>query len=397
MFSLIDRHDVSRTSSGLSIDSLGDKAFLRGLHGHWDILCHCCRPPIKMVVKHRRDTDTYFLSSFPDSPLHQSDCPLFRQRKTLLPDVFVPVSRVDFFNTDKAPSTKDSVKALSLEASIKDTASSNDMVEASSAKDTASSTFPRQPHSTSVQVVTPSVMESLLITLTYNSFSHIHFGSFVTVKDFAEKLKGAAANKQITFPNGTSVTDGLFFGEKGLIIAKKHAKHYGAALWVRLASHVAQDKNGLMVNDKRLSTQHVEWPYKTESNAWMIMALVNDSGVLDTTLVYPVCDMRHVVPYQRKAQRTLITKLSPLIYGMNNSKTHRFYLSTPLHSIRHDDSYIVADMVVTQKDKVTGVLNRLVVGQSRLDELSVAYDAKAYYTSDVLLRPESIKALLNES
>ncbi len=396
MFSLVDRNDVGRTSSGVSIDSLGDKAFLRGLHGHWDILCHCCCPPIKMVVKHRRDTNNYFLSSFPDSPLHQSDCPLFRQRKTLLPDVFVPVSRVDFFNTDKALSTEDSDEALSLKDIVNDTASSKDMGEALSVKDAASSTFPRQPSRTSVQVVPPSVMESLLITLTYNSFSHIHFGSFVTVKDFAEKLKGAAANTQITFPNGTSVTDGLFFGEKGLIIAKKHAKQYGAALWLRLASHVAQNKNGLMVNDKKLSTQHVEWPYKAESNAWMIMALVNDSGVLDTTLVYPVCDMRHVVPYQREAQRTLITKLSPLLYGMNNSKTHRFYLSTPLHSIRHEDSYIIADMIVTQKDKRTGELKRLVLGQSRLDELSLAYDAKAYYTSDILLLPESIKAFLRE-
>lgn len=396
MFSLVDRNDVGRTSSGVSIDSLGDKAFLQGLHGHWDILCHCCRPPIKMVVKHRRDTDTYFLSSFPDSPLHQSDCPLFRQRKTLLPDVFVPVSRIDFFNTDKAPSTKDADKALSLKDTLSDVPSSKDMGEASSVKDTASSPLPRKPLRTSVQVITPSVMESLLITLTYNSFSHIHFGSFVTVKDFAEKLKGAAANTQITFPNGTSVTDGLFFGEKGLIIAKKHARQYGAALWLRLASHVAQDKNGLMVNDKKLSTQHVEWPYKAESNAWMIMALVNDNGVLDTTLVYPVCDMRHVVPYQREAQRTLITTLSPLIYGMNNSKTHRFYLSTPLHSIRHEDSYLIADMIVTRKNKGTGVLHRLVLGQSRLDELSVAYDAKAYYTSDIIMRPESIKALLNE-
>jgi len=396
MFSIIDRKNADRTSSGISLDSLGDKGFLRGLHGHWDILCHCCRPPIKMVVKHRRDTDTYFLSSFPDSPLHNSDCPLFRQRRTLLPDVFVPLNGVTFLGNDKAMSSKDKGEDLSMKDTEGKAPSLEDNGKPESIKDTASKPSLNNYRQHRVKVVAPSMMESLLITLTYNSFAHIHFGRFVTVKDFAEKIKSAESNASVTLPNGLPVTKGLFFGENGLLIAKKHAKRHGAALWIRMASSVCEQAQGLMVNDKKLSTEHVEWPHHPPSDAWLIMSLIDATGAINTTLVYPVCDTRHVIPFQRNEQHSLVTALSPFLYGMNNNKDYRFYISTPLHSTLHEDKHVVADMLVTRKNKQTGELKRLVLGQSNLDTLEAAYDASAHFTKDILMNPEIIKELLKE-
>lgn len=396
MFSIIDRKNADRTSSGISLDSLDDKGFLRGLHGHWDILCHCCRPPIKMVVKHRRDTDTYFLSSFPDSPLHHSDCPLFRQRRTLLPDVFVPLNSVTFFGNDKAMSSKDTIEDLSMKDAEGKAPSLEDNGKPVSIKDNASTASINNYRHQRVKVVAPSMMESLLITLTYNSFAHIHFGRFVTVKNFAEKLKSAESNASVTLPNGLPVTKSLFFGENGLLIAKNHAKRHGAALWIRLASSVCEQVQGLKVNDKKLPTAHVEWPHQPDADTWLIMSLIDSTGAINTTLVYPVCDTRHVIPFQRNEQHSLVTALSPFLYGMNNNKDYRFYISTPLHSTLHEDKHVVADMLATRKNKQTGELKRLVLGQSNLDTLEVAYDASAHFTKDILMNPERIKELLKE-
>ena len=394
MFSIIDRKNADRTSSGISLDSLADKSFLSGLHGHWDILCHCCCPPIKMVVKHRRDSDTYFLSSFPDSPLHHSDCPLFRQRRTLLPDVFVPLKSITFFGDEKALSSKDSSEDLSMKDTVSKVPSQEDNGKPVSIKDTSSTASLNNYRHQRVKVVAPSMMESLLITLTYNSFAHIHFGRFVTVKNFAEKLKSAESNASVTLPNGAPVIQGLFFGENGLYIAKKHAKRHGAALWIRLASSVCEQGHGLMVNDKKLQTAHIEKPHHPPSDAWLIMSLIDSTGAINTTLVYPVCDTRHVIPFQRKEQHSLVTALSPLLYGMNNSKDYRYYITTPLHSTLHEDKHIVADMLVTRKQKHTGELTRLVLGLSNLDMLEAAYDASAHFTKDILMHPEIIKELL---
>lgn len=396
MFSIIDRKNADRTSSVVSLDSLGDIGFLRGLHGHCDILCHCCRPPIKMVVKHRRDTDTYFLSSFPDSPLHHSDCPLFRQRRTLLPDVFVPLNSVTFLGNDKAMSSKDKVEDLSMKDTEGKVPSLEDNGKPESIKDTASNPSLNNYRQHRVKVVAPSMMESLLITLTYNSFAHIHFGRFVTVKDFAEKIKSAESNASVTLPNGLPVTKSLFFGENGLLIAKNHAKRHGAALWIRLASSVCEQAQGLKVNDKKLPTAHVEWPHQPDADTWLIMSLIDSTGAINTTLVYPVCDTRHVIPFQRNEQHSLVTALSPFLYGMNNNKDYRFYISTPLHSTLHEDKHVVADMLATRKNKQTGELKRLVLGQSNLDTLEVAYDASAHFTKDILMNPERIKELLKE-
>ena len=364
MFSIIDRKNADRTSSVVSLDSLGDIGFLRGLHGHCDILCHCCRPPIKMVVKHRRDTDTYFLSSFPDSPLHHSDCPLFRQRRTLLPDVFVPLNSVTFLGNDKAMSSKDKVEDLSMKDTEGKVPSLEDNGKPESIKDTASNPSLNNYRQHRVKVVAPSMMESLLITLTYNSFAHIHFGRFVTVKDFAEKIKSAESNASVTLPNGLPVT-------------KSQAQ-------------------GLKVNDKKLPTAHVEWPHQPDADTWLIMSLIDSTGAINTTLVYPVCDTRHVIPFQRNEQHSLVTALSPFLYGMNNNKDYRFYISTPLHSTLHEDKHVVADMLATRKNKQTGELKRLVLGQSNLDTLEVAYDASAHFTKDILMNPERIKELLKE-
>lgn len=349
-----------------------------------------------MVVKHRRDTDTYFLSSFPDSPLHHSDCPLFRQRRTLLPDVFVPLNSVIFLGNDKAMSSKDKGEGLSMKDTEGKAPSLEDNGKPESLKDTASKPSLNNYRQHRVKVVAPSMMESLLITLTYNSFAHIHFGRFVTVKDFAEKIKSAESNASVTLPNGLPVTKGLFFGENGLLIAKKHAKRHGAALWIRLASSVCEEAQGLMVNDKKLSTEHVEWPHHPPSDAWLIMSLIDATGAINTTLVYPVCDTRHVIPFQRNEQHSLVTALSPFLYGMNNNKDYRFYISTPLHSTLHEDKHVVADMLVTRKNKQTGELKRLVLGQSNLDTLEAAYDASAHFTKDILMNPEIIKELLKE-
>ena len=240
------------------------------------------------------------------------------------------------------------------------------------------------------------MMESLLITLTYNSFAHIHFGRFVTVKNFAEKLKSAESNASVTLPNGLPVTKSLFFGENGLLIAKNHAKRHGAALWIRLASSVCEQVQGLKVNDKKLPAAHVEWPHQPDADTWLIMSLIDSTGAINTTLVYPVCDTRHVIPFQRNEQHSLVTALSPFLYGMNNNKDYRFYISTPLHSTLHEDKHVVADMLATRKNKQTGELKRLVLGQSNLDTLEVAYDASAHFTKDILMNPERIKELLKE-
>ena len=394
MFSIIDRKNADRKSSGVSLDSLADKSFLSGLHGHWDILCHCCCPPIKMVVKHRRDTDTYFLSSFPDSPLHHSDCPLFRQRQTLLPDVFVPLKSITFFGGEKALSSKDTSEDLSMKGTEGKVPSQEDNVKPVSIKDAASTASLNNYRHQRVKVVAPSMMESLLITLTYNSFAHIHFGRFVTVKDFVEKLKSAEPNGRVRLPNGMPVIQSLFFGENGLPIARNHAKRHGAALWIRLAASVNKHPQGLMVNDKKLPTAHVEWPHHPTSDAWLIMSLIDSTGAVNTTLVYPVCDTRHVIPFQRSEQQRLVTALSPLLYGMNNNKDNRFYISTPLHSTLHEDKHVVADMLVTRKHKQTGELKRLVLGQSNLNTLEAAYDANAHFTKDILMDPVIIKELL---
>ncbi|WP_394222735.1 hypothetical protein [Alteromonas gracilis] len=394
MFSIIDRDNADRMLSEVSLDSLSDKDFLRGLHGHWDILCHCSCTPIKMVVKHRRDTNTYFLSSFPDSPLHHSDCPLFRQRRTLLPDVFVPLRNISFLEGDKAVSSKDQSEAMSMNDTESKVTSQEDNDKSVSMRDTTSSPSIHNYRHQRVKVVAPSMMESLLITLTYNSFAHIHFGRFVTVKDFVEKLKCAEPNSSITLPNGFPVIQSLFFGENGLIIARKHAKRHGAALWIRLASSVCVNELGLMINNKKLPTENIEWPHLPSSDAWLIMSLIDSTGTINTTLVYPVCDTRHVIPFQRSEQHSLVNALSPLLYGMNNNKTFRFYISTPLHSILHEDKHVFADLFVTRKHKQTGELKRLVLGQSNLDTLKAAYDASAHFTKDILIKPERIKELL---
>ena len=62
MFSIIDRKNADRTSSGVSLDNLADKSFLSGLHGMGYTLSLLL--PYQNGGQTRRDSDTYFLSSF---------------------------------------------------------------------------------------------------------------------------------------------------------------------------------------------------------------------------------------------------------------------------------------------------------------------------------------------
>lgn len=336
------------------------------LHKTHDVLCHCHRNnPIRMVVKHRRDTDTYFLSSYPDSPLHDVDCNLFKYRQALLPDVFKPLTHIDFHVNHPAPVRRTPVKGTST----------------------------RDAHS-EVRIKPPSMMESLLITLVYNSFSHFHFGHFVTLKEFTSKLRDNPNNSRITFPNRQSLNQGLFYGKNGLTLAKIHAKTHGCALWMRLASDIRRSEHGLMVNEQRLACEHVEWPHKTDTKSHLLFCLLDAKGAINVALIYPVCDHNRVLPFQREKQRVLIEHLSGSIYGLNRQKHYRYYMSVPLHSTMVDDTPVTADMLVVRKDKKTGEQLRFIIGTMEASKMQDAYDALPLNTVDILNENISLANLM---
>lgn len=395
MLSLVDRKNPERSSSGLSIDNLDDASVLSNLHGCYDILCHCCHPPIKMVIKHRRDTNNYFLSSFPDSPLHEANCPLFRQRKTLLPDVFSPVRNINFSSNREVESMEDRIDITAIDASLEDTLSMVEQCAAADKKVKNASRLSNRTSGGSIGVVTPSMMESLLVTLTYNGFANVHFGRFMTIKSFSEKLKRTSGERDVLFPNGTSVKDGIFFGENGLKIAKTHAKSSGGALWIRLAKNVSRSEHGLVINDKKLTTTKVDWPYTPTAGFWLIMSLIDNAGAIDRTLVYPVCDSQHVIPFQRDIQREVVEAISPTLFGLNRSHDFLYYLSMPLHSVVVDGRHVIADMLIIRKCKTNGKQYRVVLGTRDMSDLGEAYHAEPFNTLDIIKNAKSIIKIMN--
>jgi len=382
MLTIIHRTSKKAPIASVSLDALTDANNLNTLHGEWDVRCHCnAHSPIQMVVKHRRDTNRYYLAAYPDSPLHHPDCGLFRQRKVWLPDVFEPVSAVTF-GGDEAVSSEDTVKG----------ASTKDNVEAVSHKDVGSSR--KSPVNKAVSIVTPSMMESLLMTLTYNSYSHVHFGNYVSVKQFAEKVKDATANGAVTFPNGNPVTHGLFFGENAYYISRKHATKQGRTLFFRFVQNISQTETCLLVNDKKLSCSRVEMPYTPSPGAWLLFSLFNAEGHVDTVLVYPLVNSKHVIPFQRETQKSLIELVSPMLYKLNNDRQYRFYCSVPLHGVAVEDTHVMADLLVVRKDKKTHQQRRIVIGSHQLELLADGYDAKALSSIDVIAEPDLLKRAL---
>jgi|GEM_PF-3824475 len=259
-----------------------------------DVICHCNNTPIRMHIKHRLDTDLYFLSTNPTSPKHASNCIFEHYRPE-------KVDGVDCQDSSSEPEELTGVVDLGVRSAIPST---NPSAEFDSSGTRANK------------------IVKLIGALYEDSFTNYFHGRKIPFFRAVKGLQGASLAEELHQSDGTPISKSIFYGRKGLVFARQFVErsHSRGALWFEAADAI-KIENGIVITNE-FGTQH--YPLEAEAKLpktpgpYLVALHINydeskGRSCLRKAYIFPVIDSQVYIPVRSTWHRDAATRLCRIV------------------------------------------------------------------------------------
>lgn len=195
------------------------------LYSEYDLLCLCSPAGTRMHIKHRRDTDTYFLANNPGANQHADDCFLFKesvQQREQLGEKEEDDSGIPTVITLSEPESPNELPASSV------------------------------AQSGGLKTLNTPVVIKLVLALIEDTFSNYQHGNkFKTGEAFFMGLKQSKLASETKQRCGIPISKSIFYGLRGLVYAKQFVERDKArgALWLIECDQASQENDGIVTLD----------------------------------------------------------------------------------------------------------------------------------------------------
>jgi hypothetical protein len=355
---------VPRDKSGMHVASSYSEASLQQKLKEWyrenDLLCGCIPEGVMMHIRHRQDSDLFYLADNPTSERHSEFCELHTVRASV--------------NSEELQHLKP-------------------VVEFHPYKERTRSDRPTSNNPTVSRRTIMSGLEKLFATLITNSFTNYQFGRYQNLHNFMNKVISSEKNKAITTPWGKSLTELCYYGAKGLEYTQSAVKRLEkinnqipAILWFNDApADTTYTGKTVTVREQQYTANKVQIPHKASGPYLMICTISNEQSLFQfrDILLVPIVSKDHVFPVHSDKERESLLAFLPKLFGMNRGAEFTYYVNKPVWPVIDHGVVYWPSMLLYRKSKKDKGKSFKVISDDNADVLADIYGAEVLPSSSL--------------
>lgn len=356
---------VPRDKSGLheasSYSAANDQVLLKKWYRNFDLQCGCIPEGVMMHIRHRQDTDLFYLADNPTSERHSNSCDLHTIRVSV--------------STEELQLLKPVVEFHPYIQRIRSEGRSNGAETVS-------------------KRTVMSGLEKLFATLITNAFVNYQFGRYLDLQAFVKKVIGNEKNKAIITPWGRNLTELCYYGPKGLEFAQSTVKRLEqtnnlipATLWFNYApAGTSYTGTSVTVGDNRFSANKVHAPRKASGPYLMFCTIAKEQteNQFREILLIPIVSKDYLFAVHSDTEREILQSFLPHLFGMNNSSDFSYYLTKPAWPVIDEGKVYWPDLLIYRKSKADKRKSFKVITNENADALAEIYGTEVLTMSCLL-------------
>ncbi|WP_240224707.1 hypothetical protein [Rheinheimera hassiensis] len=318
-----------------------------------------------MHIRHRQDTDLFYLADNPTSERHSESCDLHTVRATVSSEELQLLKPVVEFHPYKERNRSERNSSTN--------------------------------HSVSKRPIM-SGLEKLFATLITNSFTNYQFGRYQNLPDFMNKVINSEKNKAIGTPWGKTLTELCYYGPKGLEYAQSAVKRLDqthnqipASLWFNYApAGTTHTGTSVTVREQQFTATKVQVPHKASGPFLMVCTISkqqSDNQFRDILLV-PIVSKDYIFAVHSDIEREILQAFLPKLFRMNSHAEFTYYLNKPAWPVIDNGAVYWPNWLLHRKSKSDRKKSFKVISDDNVDVLADIYGVEVIHMSSLLAAGE---------